>query len=158
MGGKDDVLPKPLLKKHIFNCLTSEENTIQPYYDNIRLFHALFLLLHGNQRLEEKASKIFSFFSNKVDEFSPNKFLGVHMEVIPDVEDLLRFDILLFDKGIVEVKINGEFARRSVQKHGNTVRLLRHKNHICYVSDINAVFQSLWCPFCDTFFNKTSIL
>ena len=46
-------------------------------------------------------------------------------------------------------------ARRSVHKYENTVRLLRYNNHICYVNNINAVFQPFCCPNCDTFFNRT---
>ena len=51
--------------------------------------------------------------------------------------------------------IVGELARRSVQKFENTVRLLRYSNHICYVNNINAVFQSFRCPNYDNFFNRT---
>ena len=77
------------------------------------------------------------------------------MNDIPIVEDLLALDILLYDVDIVDGNIIGELARRSVQKYDNTVRLLRYNNHICYVSNINAVFQSFRCPNCDIFFNRT---
>ena len=36
-----------------------------------------------------------------------------------------------------------------------TVRQLRYNNHICYVNNINAVFQSFRCPNCDTFITRT---
>ena len=52
MGCKNAVLPEPLLKSHTINCLTFEENTRQPYNDNLCLFRALALHLHGNQQLE----------------------------------------------------------------------------------------------------------
>ena len=42
----DAVLPEPLLKNHTVNCLTLEENTRQPYKDNLCLFRALALHLH----------------------------------------------------------------------------------------------------------------
>ena len=35
------------------------------------------------------------------------------------------------------------------------MRLLTYNNHICYVNNIKAVFQSFGCPNCDTFFNRT---
>ena len=54
--------------------------------------------------------------------------------------------------------IIAELARGRVQKHENTVRLLRYNIHICYVSNNNAAFQSFRCPNCDTFLNKTSNL
>ena len=90
-----------------------------------------------------------------MDGLSPNQFQGVHSNDFPNVEDLLTLNILLYDIDIVDGNIVGELARRSVQKDENTVRLLRCNNHIRYVNNINAVFQSFRCPNCDTFFNKT---
>ena len=90
-----------------------------------------------------------------MDGLSADQFQGVHMNDIPIVEDLLTLNILLYDIDIVDGNVVGELARRSVQKYENTVRLLRYNNHICYVNNINAAFQSFRCPNCDTFFNRT---
>ena len=155
MGCKDAVLPEPLLKRCTINCLTFEENTRQPYNDNLCLFRALALYLYGNQRLEGQTSKIFNLFIIKTDELSTDQFQGVHMNDIPFVEDLLNLNIVLYDIDIVDGNIMGELARRSVQKYENTVRLLRYNNHICFLNNINAVSQSFRCPNCDTFFNRS---
>ena len=80
------------------------------------------------------------------------------MNDIPIVEDLLNLNILLYDIDIMDGNIVGGLARRSVQKYENTVRLLRYNNHICYVNNIFAVFQSFRCPNFDNFFNRTFIL
>ena len=90
-----------------------------------------------------------------MDGLSADQFQGVHMNDIIIVEVLLILNILLYDIDIVDGNIVGELARRSVQKYENTVRLLRYNNHICYVNNINAVFQSFRCPNCDTIFNRT---
>ena len=90
-----------------------------------------------------------------MDGLSADEFHGIHMNDISIVEDLLTLNILLYGIDFVDGNIIGELARRSVQKYDNTVRLLRYNNHICYVSNINAVFQSFRCPNCDTFFNRT---
>ena len=87
--------------------------------------------MHGNQRLEEKTSKLFNLFINKRDGLSADQFQTVLMNDIPFVEDLLTLNILLYDMDIEDGNIIGELARRSVQKYENTVRLLRYKNHIC---------------------------
>ena len=63
MGCKETVLPEPLLRNCNVNCLTSERNTRQPYKDNLWLFRALALPLHGNKKLEEETSKIFNLSS-----------------------------------------------------------------------------------------------
>ena len=154
MGCKNAILPEPLLKNHTINCLTFEENTRPPYNDNLCLFRALARHLHGTQRLEEETSKLLNLFISKMDGLSPNQFQGVHMKDIPTVEDLLILNIVLYDIDIVNGNIVGEHARRSVQKYENAVRLLRYNKHICYVNNINAVFQSSRCPNCDAFFNK----
>ena len=62
MGCKDAVLPETLLKNHTVNCLTFEKYTRKPYTDNLCLFRALALHLHGNDRLEEETSKLFNLF------------------------------------------------------------------------------------------------
>ena len=155
MGCKNAALPEPLLENHTLNCLTFGRNTRQPYNDNLCLFCALALHMHGNQRLEEETSKLFNLFINKTDGPSLNHFQRVHMNDTSTVEDLLTLNILLYDIDFVDGTIVGELARRSVQKQENTVRLLRYNNHICYVNNIIAVFQFFHCPNCDTFFKKT---
>ena len=62
MGCKIAVLPEPLLRNGTINCLTCEDNTKQPYNDNLCLFRALALHLHGTQRLEEELPNC-SFYS-----------------------------------------------------------------------------------------------
>ena len=64
MGCKDTVLPESLLKNCSSNCFTIERNTRQHYNDNLCLFRALVLHLHGNEKLEEETSKIFKLFLN----------------------------------------------------------------------------------------------
>ena len=156
IGCKNAVLPEPLLRKGTINCLTFEKSTRQPYNDNLCLFRALALHLNGTQRLEEETSKLFNLFINKIDGLSPNQFQVVHMNDIPIVEDLLTLSILLYDLDIVNRNMIGELARRCVKKYENTVPLLKCNNHMCYVSNINAVFPSYRCPNCDTFFKKPS--
>ena len=154
MGRKDAVLPKPLLKNGTINCLTLEKNIRQPYNNNLCLFRALVLLFRGNWWLEEETSKLFNLCINKMDGLSPNQFQGVHMNDIPTVEDLLTLNIFMYDTDIVDGNIIGELARRTMQKNNNTVTLLRCNDHLCYVSNIIAVFQAFRCLNCDTFFSR----
>ena len=110
MGCKNAVLPEPLLKNHTINCLTFGKSTRQPYNDNLCLFHALALHLHGTQRLEEETSKLFNLFINKMDGLSADQFQGVHMNAIPIVEGLLTLNNLLYDIDFVDGNIVGELA------------------------------------------------
>ena len=155
---KDTVLREPLLKNHNVNCPTFEKNTRQPYNDNLCLFRALALHLHGNKKLEEETSKIFNLFLNNCGEEDPSKFQGVHMTDIPKVEEFLHLNIFLYDIDFVDGELIGELCRRSIQKYEKSVKLLRYNNHICYVNNINALFKAFRCTTCDTFFSKTGNL
>ena len=157
MGCKDTVLPEPLLKHHNMNCLTFEKNTRQPYNDNLCLFRALALHLHGNEKLEEETSKIFNFFLNNCGEGYPSMFQGVHMTDILKIEDLMQLNIFLYDLDFVDEELIGELFRRSIQKYEKSVKLLRYNNHICYVNNFNALFKTFQCTTCDTFSQRRGI-
>ena len=158
MGCKDTVLPEPLLRNCNVNCLTFERNTRQPYNDNLCLFRALTLHLHGNEKLEEETSKIFNLFLNNCGEGDPSKFQGVHMTDIPKVEDLLQLTIFLYDIDFVDGELIGELCRRRIQKYEKSVKLLRYNNRIRYVSNINALFKAFRCTTYDILFSKTENL
>ena len=111
-GCKDAVLPNPLLKNHTINCLTFEENTRQPYNDNLCLFRALVLHLHKNQRLAEETLRTINLFVNKVDGLSADQIPGLHMNDIPFVDDLLTLKILLYDRDNVDGNNIGKPFRR----------------------------------------------
>ena len=149
MGCKDTVLPEPLLRNGNVNCITFEKNTLQPYNDNLCLFGALALHLHGIRKLEEATSKIFNLFLNNIEERDPSKLQGVHKTDIPKMEDLLQLNIFLSDIDFVDGELIGELARRNIQKFENSVKLLRYNNHICYVNNISALFRAFRCTTCD---------
>ena len=155
MGCKDTVLHEPLLRNCNLNCLTFERNTRQPYNDNLCLFRALALHLHGNEKLEEETSKTFNLFQNNCGEGDPSKFQGVHMTDIPKMEEMLHLIIFLYDFDFVDGELIGELCRRSIQKYERSVKLLRYNNHICYVKNINALFKAFRSTTCGTFFSKT---
>ena len=157
MGCKDTVLPEPLLRNCIVNCLTFERNTSQPYNDNLCLFRAVALHLFGKERLEEETSKIFNLFLNNCGEGDPSKFQGVHMTDTQKVEEMLQLKIFLYGIDLVDGGLIGELARKSIQKIEKSVKQLRHNNHICYISDMNSLFKSFRCSTCDTIFQRLEI-
>ena len=133
MGCKDTVLPEPLLKNHNVKCLTFVRITLKTSNDNICLF-------------------------NNSEEGDISKFQGVHLNDIPKVEDLLQLNIFLFDIDFVDGELTGELALRRIQTFEKSVKRLRYNIHICYVNNINALFQTFQCTTCDTFFSKTGNL
>ena len=115
MGCKDAVLPGSLLKNHTVNCLTYEQNTKKPYKDNRCLFRALALNLHGNERLEEKTSKLINLFLVNSTNADPSKFHGVCMDDIPSVEDVVGISTFIYDTDLIDGAMVGELARRSIK-------------------------------------------
>ena len=116
MGCKDTVLLEPLLINRIVNCFNFERNTRQPYDDNLSLFRALFLHLHGNEKLEVGTSKIFNFFLNNGEVGDVSKFPGVHLNDIPKVEAFLQLNIFRNDIDFVDGLLIDDLCRRSFQK------------------------------------------
>ena len=114
------------------------------------LLGALALQLHGNGKLGEETSKLFTLFL-EINRTNPASFQGVCMNDILFVEDLVQVNIFLYDVDFVDGAMIGELARRSVGKHSNTVGLLRYNSPIRYVFDINEHFKAYRCPSCDTF-------
>ena len=150
MGCKDAVLPESLLRNRSINCLTYEQNTKKPYKDNLCLFRALALHLHGNERREEETSKLFNLFLVNSTNPDPSKFQGVCMDDIPPVKDIVAINIFTYDIDFIDGAMVGELARRSIKKYEKSVQLIRYNSHICYVDKINALFKAFRCPTCDT--------
>ena len=158
MGCKDAVLLESLLRNPSIYCLTFERNTRQPYKDNLCLFRALALHLRGNERLEEETSKLFNLFLVNSTNPDPSKFQEVCMDDIPSVEDIVGINIFIYDIDLIDGALVGELARRSIKKYEKNVQLRRYNSHICYVDNINALFNAFRCPTCDTYFQKTGNL
>ena len=158
MGCKDAVLSESLLRNPSIYCLTFERNTRQPYKDNLCLFRALALHLHGNERFEEETLKLFNLFLVNSSNPDPSKFQGVCMDDVPSVEDIVGINIFIYDIDLIDGAMVGELARRSIKKYENDVQLIRYNSHICYVDNINALFKAFRCPTCDTYFQKTGTL
>ena len=158
MGCKDAILPESLLKNHTVNCLTFEKNTRKHYNDNLCLFRALALHLHGNERLEEEPSKLFNLFLLNSTNPDPSKFQGVCMDDIPSVEEIVGINIFIYGIDLIDDSMVGELARRSIKKYEKNVQLIRYNKHICYVDNMNALFKAFRCPTCDTYFQKTGNL
>ena len=107
---------------------------------------------------QKETSKMLNLFPEKIRRSDPASFQGVCVTDVPIVEDLDQVIIFLYNMDIVDGAIIGLLARRSVSKHSNTVRQLRYHNHICYVSNINGLFEASRCPSCHQFNNKAGNL
>ena len=147
------------MKNHTVNCLTYEQNTKKPYKDNLCLFRALALHLHGNdKRLEKETSKLFNLFLINSRNSDPSKLQGVCMDDIPSVEDKERIKSFIYDIRLIDGAMVGEIARRSIKKYKKNVQLIRYNSQVCYVDSIHALFKAFRCPTCDTYFQKTGNL
>ena len=117
MGCKDTVLHESLLKSHTNNYLTYGQNTKIPYRDNLCLFPAITVHLHGNdKRLGEENSKLIIFLLNNSTNPDPWKNQGVCMDDIPSVEDIVGINVFKYDINLDDGEMVGELAQRSNRK------------------------------------------
>ena len=89
MGCPDSVIPDPLLRNQQVNCLISDAHTQQPNNDNLCLFRALAVRLHGTTNLETSNFKIIIDFLEKSG-CDPKQFRGVSIDNLPIDEDVVE--------------------------------------------------------------------
>ena len=109
MGCPDSVIPEPLVRNNHVNCLISDQNIKQPYNDNLCLFQALAIHLHGNTSLETSGSMIFNAFREKLG-CDPKQFREVPMDKLPIVEDVVGKNIFIYDIDIEDGDFVGEVS------------------------------------------------
>ena len=150
IGCKDTVLSVPLLKNQSVECFTNEEypKAVQWYFTSFLRFGVAFAWKKepggGNYQITQSIpQKNWCNWSCKL----PRCLYGRCCSSGRYCSS--RF--FLVQNGFRRRICGGELARRSVVKNSNTVWLLRHRSHICYVSNVNAPFKAFRCPSCDQF-------
>ena len=141
-GCKDTVLPDPNLKIISVKFFKFEENTREPYIDNLCPFRALPLHFYEKERLEEETSKLFNLILKETRGTDPAIFRSFCEEDIAADEDIVQADVFLYVIDIVDGSLIWERARKSVGNYSNIVQLLRYKSHLCYVSEINSLLRA----------------
>ena len=153
---KNAVFPEPLIKNHSVTCLIFEKSTKKPNNDNLCLFRALTLHLHGKEKLEEETSKWLAACLPNMEPVDAAKVHLVCITTNPTVEDLTKTNIFLYNFSFVDGASVGELARRGIEMYCNTERLL-HSNGLillCFVSKTITLFKTYRRPSCDQFINK----
>ena len=151
MGDKYSVLTEPLLRNPNVKCLTSKRNIRQPYNDNFSLFTAIAVLLYSDAKLEADKSKFFELFLRNSEEASISKIQDVHMNDHSNLENLLNFIVFIYKIAFVDGQHSGELVQGSIDNFDETVAHLQYNNHICYVNNINSLFQVSRSSTYDTF-------
>ena len=142
-------LTRTLLRHTRVNCLLSNKDR-EPYNDYLCLFRALTKHMIGHIVVDSDTSRYFKEFISKSG-YEPKNVRGVSVEDLHVVEEIVQRKIFIYDFDIQEGEYVGELARRSIERFGKTVKLLRFNNHIIHKND--SFSKCFRCPSCDTFFN-----
>ena len=78
------------------------------------------ICLKNNDWLNEEIQFFLKMFLITMDGLSHNQFQELHMNDLPDVEDLPTLNILIYGLNIEDRKITEVFRTLSAKKHGNT--------------------------------------
>ena len=73
------------------------------------------------------------------------------MNDFPSLEDLIQVKNFLYDIDFVDGAMIGDLSRKKVCKLFNTFQVLRYNSHVCYISNINVLFEAYRCPSRDHF-------
>ena len=157
VGCKEILLAFNLVKRNDVNCLTYKSNT-ERYNDNLCLLGAVCMHKTGNESKEEEIKKLFNAYLTTNPHLSVQKLRGVWLEDLHIVERLAEVNFLVYDIRVLDGGIIGELAERSLRRFSSTTTLLRYKNHICYVTDVNKVYKTFRCSTCNIFLTRSSNL
>ena len=157
MACRDAVLSESF-QTIIQSIVLLTSRTPKNHKDNLCLFRALALHLHGNEGLEEETSEFFNLFHINSTNPDPLMFQGICMVDIPSAEDIVGIKIFIYDIDLIDGAMVGELPRRSIRKYEEMVQLIRYNSQICYVDNIHVLFKAFRCPTCDTYFEKTGNL
>ena len=113
------------------------------------------MYLHGHSNLDAHTSQLFTEFISKPG-YDPKNFLGVAIDDLPLVEELVERDIFIYVFDIQDVEYVGELARRSIGNFEKTVKLLRFNNHFLHMNDVASIFKCFRCPRCDCFLKRSN--
>ena len=111
-----------------------------------------------NWGTEEETSKMFNIFLEHIGGTDPASFQVICLNDLSIEQDVVSINIFLYDMHIVDGAMIGDFAKRGIGKHSNTVRLSLYNSHICCFSDNNALFKAYRCPLCEQLIGKTANL
>ena len=126
VGCKDAFLFNPPLRFHTLKCFTFEDNPTQPYNDNLCLFRSLAFHSYENKKNRELKHPKLSSRSSK--EGMDSALLSCKESIWNYnlvFEDFLQLSTFLYELEIVDGKNVSKLARRSLEKHESTVRLLQ---------------------------------
>ena len=157
VGCKDSSLPPTLVKRSDVNCRSYTSNK-ERYNDNLCLLRAVCMHKTGKDRVEEETKKLFNASLTANSHLSVENFRGVGLEDLHLVGRLAEVNILVYDIEVSDGGNFGELAERSLQQFNSSATLLRYNNHICYVTDVNKVFEAFRCSTCNSFFTRSSNL
>ena len=139
-----------MLRKQEANCLLSNGHDV-PYSDNLCLFRAISIHLFGSVGVEPHVVQLFDNFVSATN-CEPENFMGVSLDQIPIIENLVEKNIFIYDFAFEDGEIVVELIRLSIER---TLYYFAINNHICYVNDVNKFFKKFRCPSCDVFFNHS---
>ena len=128
-GCKNAVLPEPLTKNHLANCLNYQGNARKLYDGNLCLLEAIALILHANGAFHEKIWEISNLLE-KTGANDPASLQGVYLNDISIIEDLAWVNVFLYNIDIVNAALIRELARKSVGNHSNTSTTTLEQSHL----------------------------
>ena len=161
LGCKTLILPPLLMNNRwIQTLLKVPPRYVKQYSDNLCLiravaYHEVVQRRISINQLEIKTSEYFNSYLNMTGK-PVQQFRGVPLKDIPTIEDIGKLNIFVYDADISNNgSLVGSLVRRSVAKYNDTVNLLRHGRHICYVKKLNCLFRKYQCSVCGTFLKKS---
>ena len=160
--GRGSDLPAYLAENHGLVALDRNQQTGKVYNDNLCFFRAL-AFRNGchTKNLERDAKHYYEKYRETL--FDRNKFCGVKLKELPDIEHLFEVNIFVYvleptkpdeeegDEDIEKEKedfapeIAAQLVHRSLCHYSSTLCLNVYQNHFSYIKDLKKYAKSYSC-------------
>jgi len=123
------------------------------YVDNLCLF--LCLALFDGVSLDcERATKEKFYRYCHEQKLIPNKFAGVTLRELVDVEDIFEINVVVYALELDDQSPEATLVQLSCKKYERTMYVNLHESHFSYIFDVSKYCQRYECPHCSEFWTS----
>ena len=96
----------------------------------------------------ERAAKEKFYQYCHVRELNPNKFPGVTLRELVDVEDIFEINVVVYALELDDQSPEATVVQLSRKKYERTMYVNLHESHFSYIFDVSKYCQRYECPRC----------
>jgi len=145
-------LPSFIINNKGLHALVKCRNS-REYVDNLCLFRCLALFDGASLDCERASKEKFYQYCHERG-LNPNKFAGVTLRELVDVEDIFKMNVMVYALELDDQSPKATVVQLSRKKYERTMYVNLHESHFSYIFDVSKYCQRYKCPRCSEFWTS----